>query len=250
MLGIFAKKIPYDALAGAKKFNQSIATIVATEAQEVQFDVNNNRHLARVRECTAAVNQHLSVLQNRDKHIATGFGIAGAALALSAVIPFGLTIAMSGIAYGAYFLGGRDEPYYKFNAALADLAHCCDCALSDDPMNRIKNNNIKDMLKTLAPLVTKEDLITIMGNEKEADRVVGALNALNKQNAQTSNEIASSYRLATRNDLHYHLYGYEQGGTLASLANVAIIYFQKAFAYIWRQVSESSNNTHAATPCI
>ena len=248
--GLFATKSTYDAKAGAQKFKATVVSLAITELQETHFDLHNDDHLTRLRECTAALNEHLPVLQSRDKHIAIGFGIAGVALALAAVIPFGLTIAISGVAYGAYFLGGRDDPYNKFNAALEELAHCCDWALSDLNSHKICHENVKAMLKTLAPFVTRDDLITIMGSESEANRVINALEILNRHEqddhhaSETTQNLPkpTPYQLATRDTVNYHLYGYQQGGSLASLGHVIAIYFQTAYSHICNLISEAFSN--------
>ena len=249
--GLFATKSTYDAKAGAHKFKATVVSLAMTEFEEPRFDLNNDAHLSRISECTAALNEHLPILQSRDKHIAIGFGIAGAALALAAVIPFGLTIAISGVAYGAYFLGGRDDPYNKFNAALEELAHCCDWALSDFNSHKICHENVKAMLKTLAPFVTRDDLITIMGSESEANRVINALKILNshEQDVHHAPETTQNlpkptpYQLATRDTVNYHLYGYQQGGSLASLGHVILIYLQTAYSYVCNLISEAFNKT-------
>lgn len=232
-----------------EQFNQTIHSLNNTTPPST-FELTNDAHLNKVIEYINAVNTHLPVLKHRDQRIATGFAIAGAALAFSAIIPFSLTIAMSGVAYGAYYLGGRDEPYNKFNAALEGLAHCCDWALSDlTDQNKLKNEHIKQMLKTLASHATQEDLVTIMGSEAEAECIIKALAALTEQeasNAMNTKKTVSPYKLATKDDFNYHLYGYKQGGTLASLATVVKLSFQKAFAYICELVSGASNN--APTP--
>ena len=237
VFGLFQPKIKYDAQAGAQKFKASILSTTITERDEMLFSVDNDAHLAKVRECTAALNEHLPTLQNRDKHIAIGFGIAGVALALAAVIPFGLTIAISGVAYGAYFLGGRDDPYNKFNVALEELAHCCDWALSDlSNPTKVKHDDIQAMLATLLPFVTEKDLITIMGSEDEANKLIRALQSLNTQEV-----LAAPYQLATKDTVNYHLYGYQQGGSLASLGQVLRIYFQTAFTYVCNLMSGALN---------
>ena len=246
MPSLFAPKNPYNAEVGKNKFLLSVSS--------ASFKLNNRTHLQKIIECTAAVNEHQPILQSRDKHIAIGFTVAGAALALSSIIPFGLTIAMTGVAYGAYFLGGRDEPYNNYNAALEELAHCCDWALSDvQDTDKFKNGDINAMLKALAPRVTKEDLIKIMGNDKEAEQVVKALDALYAQELSAHTNQASTslldlpkpvpYKLATRDEMSYHLYGYQQGGSLESLGNVVRIYFQKAFAYVCNLFTGASSTT-------
>ncbi len=252
VFGLFAKKIPYDAVAGAEKFKKTVLSLAVNPTREAPFNLQDQNHLDILKNCTASVNQHLPVLQSRDIHIAIGFGVAVGALILSAFVPFGLTIALAGVAYGAYFLGGRDEPYNKFNAALEELAHCCDWALSDImSTDKFKNDDIKAMLKTLAPLVTKEDLVIIMGSDDEANRVIKALEDLSAQELLDHEEAISNqtpasplnlpkpvpYKLATKHDINYNLYGYKQGGSLLTLANVATIYFQKAFTYIWNLIA-------------
>lgn len=247
IFGFFPKtNTPYDALAGAQRFKK---TLVNLATDELMFNLREEDHLQKIRECTAAVNQHLPVLQNRDIHIAIGFGVAIGALLLSAVIPFALTIALTGVAYGAYFIGGRNDPYNKFNASLEELAHCCDWALSDvSNTDKFKNEDIKAMLRTLAPRVTKEDLVIIMGSDEEANRVIKAIEDLNAQELRdheyaNTTDIESQtsplnlpkpvpFKLATRNDVYYHLYGYKQGGSLTTLAKVVGLFFQKAFTSI------------------
>lgn len=270
MFGMFAKKNPYDAVIGAAKFNKTIASMAINSSEEILFDLEQQDHLTRINECTKAVNQHLPVLKNLDKHIAIGLGSAMGALLLSAVLPFGLTIAMTGVAYGAYFLGGRDEPFNQFNAALEELAHCCDWALSDlSNTKKLQNEDIKAMLKTLAPLVTKADLLVIMGDEKEADKVIKAIDDLNAQQLQEYNaamqlEDAPQHlskpvpvQLATKNDVHYTLYGYKQGGTFLTLANLTALSIQKVFTYLSNLMfgaattttnsSDNSDNASVAT---
>lgn len=245
-----------------KNSKQSVANISVPAPEPVAFDAAEaSGHMEIVKSCTDAVNVNLSVLQNRDKQIAYGFSSAGAALALSSLIPFGLTIAMAGVAYASYFLGGRDDPYNKFNTALEELAHCCDWALSNPTPDIFKDKNIQDMLKTLAPLVTRKDLVAIMGSDVEAQRVEKALIDLHKQenlDYDATKETTTSllelpkpapYKLAEKDDLAYHLYGYKQGGSLAALANVARIYFTKAFQYVCKLAFDAYNGITPDNEC-
>lgn len=232
------KKNPYNARVESQKFKATLLEETMGLNDEIAFNLNNDAHLAKVRDCTDVLNTYLPILQSHDRHIATGFGIAIAALALSAVIPFGLTIAMTGVAYGAYFLGKRDVPYNQFNAALEELAQCCDWALSDvTDKSKFDNEHIKNMLNTLASFVTKDDLITIMGSADEAQKVIEALHELHEQ------EQNDAYQLATKESVNYHLYGYQQGGSLASMANVARIYFQKAASFLWALITNAMSKT-------
>ena len=262
---LFSKKPPYVAAEAKAKFQKVLGGVA--HAGEVAFDVTHEDHIQKVIDCTAALNQYLPVLKNRDTHIASGFATATVALALASIIPFGLTIAMAGVAYASYWLGGRDEPYNKFTAALEELAHCCDWALSealDDESYTAKVNTpaIKAMLLQLAPYVTKADLIDIMGSEKEAANVELALSKLHAEEPATEAGVDKggilnlnkpvAYQLATTNDLTYHLYGYKQGGSLATLANVVRIYAQKAFAYVYNLIQNTFFNhetdNHALAP--
>ncbi len=245
MLGLFAQSSKtYDPRVAAQQFKQTLTT----PSNQIEFSLTNDEHLSRIKECTLAVNEQLSILKHRDEHIAIGFGIGVCALVLSPILPFGLTIAMSGVAYGAYFLGGRDDPYNKFNIALEHLAHCCDWALSDiKNEDKFTNEIIQDMLKTLAPLVTQADLITIMGNEEEANTLLQGLDVLNKH----MNPSKAPFKLAMNDEYNYHLYGYRRGGSLDSLINVLRISFHKAFTFACQLfINEASKTTTTPAPSI
>ena len=181
------------------------------------FAISNETHLEVVNACTKSVQDKLSKLQSIDTKAAIGFAVGTSALLFS-FITFSYPIGLSGFAYGAYQLGLRAHAHQEYQQALEDLVRCCDWAANngDQTTDGVMNNeSIVAMLKELAPLMTKEQIMPILANQHEEK--------LFKKMAELVPNFENQ-----KDNLQYKMYGYGQGASMKELAMAVASYMTQA----------------------
>ena len=165
---------------------------------EQPYSNNEQRHQTILKTCIANVEKYKQQLKSIDKKAAAALTIGTAALIFS-FIPFNWAITLAGFSYGFYQLGLRDNVYKEYTKSLEDLKQCCNWTLNDTELGvvteNLKQDGVKEILPTLAPLMNKKELENVLHDTIEKDLLNQTGIDFDKQN----------------HTFEYKMYGYQQG---------------------------------------
>ena len=189
-------------------------TLVDYQAKKVKFNPDDVQHTQLVTACAQSVRDKLKNLQVIDIKMTAGFALGTAALCLSFILPFTL-VAAAGFAYATYQLGRRQHAYAEYTSALENLSKSCIWTLgevSPDQKQTLESHPvIREMIATLAPLTSSQQLRDFIDNSVEDEYVSEAEKT--RENLTLFDEHLDS----EKRDLYFKIYGYKQGGFLAIL---------------------------------
>lgn len=194
-------------------------TLDKSLANKVKFNPRDPLHTELITSCSQAVKDRLANLQTTDIKITCGFAIGVAALLLSYFLPF-TVVAIAGFAFGAYYLSQRQAEYAEHTHALENLSKCCAWVLGEVSLEDVRNNalsesaEVKEMLATLAPLASTEQLREFM-DAKISNELIKEIEKI-KENITLFDKHLDKEKV----DLYFKIYGYQQGGFLAILSGI------------------------------
>ncbi len=188
--------------------SQSVLTYTT---QHKVFNPNTASDVTVLTNSTTTLTDKLAELQDLDKHIITGFAVGTTAFALSSLLPFGVTMAIAGFGYSAYYIGQRAQLAMEYRVALSDAVACLKWTLGDVDKKEnkdaiLQSTQVKELFDTLSPLMSEPQLRAAIDNTVEDDLVVEA----NEKTILLFGRTLNNQEKA----LVYGIYGYEQGGAL------------------------------------
>ena len=194
--------------------------LIGYQTKKVKFNPNDLQHIKLVSDCALSVRDRLNNLQEIDKKITAGLSFGIAALSLSYFLPFSF-LAAGGFIYSAYQMGRRRHAYVEYTSALENLSKCCIWTLGEIPQEIIKqteiieNLAIKEMIITLAPLTSAQQLRDFI-DDKVEDEIV-----IESDKIKSDTTLFDQHLDKEKMDLYFKIYGYKQGGFLSILEGVA-----------------------------
>lgn len=235
-------------------FNQLTELSSDTKAL-YKFDGKNIAHLNVIKDCTRIAQQKLEDSMAIDKKAALSF-LFGVVAQATAFLPFSWIIAPLAFMYTGYLIKERIPAYDEYTQSIDNLVRCADWALNKTDTNSedINLDDIKEMLKLLKQVMTKEQLKGVIVDGDLENEFLAT--ALIEEKLLTTNYTPEEFGAALefsdvekQKTLAYTVYGYMQGGSLAAMATKIGSYLQvmlrQAAATSYQYLSEMSATTTA-----
>ncbi|KTC64931.1 Uncharacterised protein (plasmid) [Legionella adelaidensis] len=185
--------------------------------KHIPYDHEDKQHADLVVDCCDDVRKNLTKLQRIDKKIVVGLALASAASVVSFVFPIFSPLIMAGVAYAAYQFGLREKANDEYTRSIENLANCCKWTLGGENASAplLKNEDIADMLRTIGPITTKEQLRELVSSKIANQCIIQAKQDIKFLDTPVSKE--------EHRNLFYAMYGYQQGGPLNIIKSLGFV---------------------------
>lgn len=191
------------------KRNQRLSEILTNR---ILFNPDDPLHCELINNCSVDLKNKLNSLKSLDQRIIAGFVLSTAVVGLSFILPI-MAIAVVGFMFSVYCLCERMRVSPEYRRSQMALVGCMEWTLGNLPKeNNEANNVIKcpavvTMFETLAPLMSKQQLIDAIDDNHEKTLVDKADELNNNSHEQFLGHSLSKEDRA----VGYGIYGFQKG---------------------------------------
>ena len=140
--------------------------------KKTSFNPNDPTHCDLINNCSDDLKHKLNSLKSLDQRIIAGFVLSTAVVGLSFILPI-MAIAVVGFMFSVYCLCERMRVSPEYRRSQMALVGCMEWTLGNLPTDNDKANNVINcpavatMFETLAPLMSKQQLIDAIDDSQE-----------------------------------------------------------------------------------